>query len=277
MTPRGRVVLVTGASSGIGWETALEFARRGAVVIAVARRQERLDELLAQMRALSPDSSTLAGDLADRDFAQGLVPEILARYGRIDIVINNAATPKHQSIFQVAPAEIERVLRVNFLSAAWITLAALPAMRAQREGIIVNVSSFAARVTPPRESVYAASKAALEKLTEGLWSDLAGSGVHAGLVVPGAIDTEIWDKLDSPSAFRGRLHPVEPVVRAILDVVELRRFEILVPRMDPGFWAARFLRRVFPGLLRWALGRFEPVPEPQAPTAPPGPGTKPPR
>ena len=119
------------------------------------------------------------------------------------------------------------------------------------------------------------SKAALEKLTEGLWSDLAGSGVHAGLVVPGAIDTEIWDKLDSPSAFRGRLHPVEAVVRAILDVVELRRFEIHVPRLAPGLWAARFLRRVFPGLLRWALGRFEPVHEPQDPTAPPGPGTKP--
>ena len=271
MNPAGRIVLVTGASSGIGRETALEFARRHAIVVAVARREERLDELVVQMNRLSASSCSIAGDLADPDFARGLVPEILERHGRIDIVVNNAATPKHQSILDVEPAEIERVLRVNFLSAAWITRAALSAMRAQGEGIIVNVSSVAARVTPPREGLYAASKAALESFTEGLWTDLAGSGIHAGLVVPGAIDTEIWDKLDSPSAFQGRRHPVSVVVRAILEVVERRRFEVHVPRWTAGPTVAALLRRAAPGLLRWAMARFEPPPTSLEDPPPPGP------
>lgn len=261
MNVRGRVALVTGASSGIGHATALEFGRRGATVVAVARRRERLEDLVAALGTDSPDASFFDGDLADRDFSQGLVRRTLARHGRIDILVNNAAMPKHKSVFRLDPGEVETVMRVNFLAAAWTTLAALPPMLAQGEGVIVNVSSFAARVTPPRESVYAASKAALESFTEGLWSDLDGSGVHAGLVVPGAIDTEIWEKLDSPAAFRGRRHPIMPVVEAILEVVERRRFEIQVPRAAPSLWAARWLRAVFPGLLRRAMARFDPVAE----------------
>ena len=92
-------------------------------------------------------------------------------------------------------------MRVNFLSAVWTTLAAIPPMLAQGGGVIVNVSSFAALVAPPRETIYAASKAALNAWSEGLWNDLHGSGVHVAIVNPGAIETEIWDKLDEPAAF----------------------------------------------------------------------------
>jgi short-subunit dehydrogenase len=128
-------------------------------------------------------------------------------------------------------------------------------------GCIVNVSSFAAAVVPPRETVYAASKAAMSAFTQGLWNDLEGSGIHAGLVLPGAIDTEIWEKLDEPAAFSGARAPAELVARAIFEVIEKRRREITVPRRKPDLLLARFLRACFPGLLRFGMRRMDPVPD----------------
>jgi short-subunit dehydrogenase len=113
---------------------------------------------------------------------------------------------------------------------------------------------------PPREGLYAASKAALDAFTAGLWNDLAGSDVHVGLVVPGAIDTEIWQKEDEPPGFSGRKHPPEIVVRAILRVIEERAHEVTAPARDPGLVSARWLRRIAPALLRAGMARMEPVP-----------------
>jgi short-subunit dehydrogenase len=254
------VVLVTGASSGIGYETALAFAARGARVVGVARREDRLRELVAACNRTAPLASFLAGDLADPAFAERIVRDTVERHGRIDVLVNNAGMPKHKQIYDLSPQEAEHVLRVNFLSAVWTTLAAIPPMLAQREGVIVNVSSFAALVCPPRETIYAASKAALNAWSAGLWNDLAGSGVHVGLVNPGAIETEIWGKLDEPPAFAGRKHPPSLVVDAIFECVEKRRHERTVPRRSLSLFGARLLRRLAPGLLRRGMARFEPVP-----------------
>ena len=165
----------------------------------------------------------------------------------------------HKHAGLLSAEEAERVLEVNFLSCVWTTLAALPSMLSAGHGTIVNVSSFAAHVTPPREAIYAASKAAMNSFTEGLWHDLAGSGVHAGILNPGPIDTEIWDLDPQESAYRGRRYPAAIVVNAIFEIVERRRFEITVPRRSPALILARSLRRHCPALLRWAMTRFEPV------------------
>jgi short-subunit dehydrogenase len=126
--------------------------------------------------------------------------------------------------------------------------------------VVVNVSSFAGQVVPPREGLYAASKAALDAFTAGLWNDLAGSGVHVGLVIPGAIDTEIWQKEDEPPGFSGKKHPPEMVVRAILEVIERRRYELMAPARDPALLSAKLLRWIAPRLLRSGMARMEPVP-----------------
>jgi short-subunit dehydrogenase len=255
------VAIVTGASSGIGHATARELARRGATVLAVARRAERLRALADACRATSPRSDFLAGDLGERGFAEGVVAEAVARHGRLDMLVNNHAIPKHKHALHTSAEEAEHVLRVNFLSCVWTCYAALPVMlRQDGGGTIVNVSSFSAQVTPPREGLYAASKAALDAFSAGLWNDLAGSGVHVGLVVPGAIDTEIWQKEDEPPGFSGRKHPPEIVVRAILEVIEKRRYERVAPARDPGLVTARLLRWLAPGLLRRGMARMEPVP-----------------
>jgi short-subunit dehydrogenase len=128
-------------------------------------------------------------------------------------------------------------------------------------GSIVNVSSFAAVVAPPREALYAASKGAMTAFTEGLWNDLEGSGIHVALVVPGAIDTEIWDKQEETTAYDGAKAPPEQVTAAIFEVIEKRRKEITVPRRKPDLMLARLLRFAFPGLLRLGLSRMDPVPD----------------
>ena len=105
----------------------------------------------------------------------------MARHGRLDALVNNHAISKHKHALHTSAEEAEQVLRVNFLSCVWTTYAALPVLlRQPGGGVIVNVSSFAAQVVPPREGLYAASKAALDAFTAGLWNDLAGSDVHVG-------------------------------------------------------------------------------------------------
>jgi short-subunit dehydrogenase len=256
----GTVAIVTGASSGIGHETARELARRGATVVAVARREERLRALVEACRADSPASGYLAGDLGERAFAERVVAETAARHGRLDVLVNNHAISKHKHTLHCSADEAERVLRINFLSCVWTTYAALPVLLRLGGGTIVNVSSFAAQVVPPREGLYAASKAALDAFTAGLWNDLTGSGVHVGLVIPGAIDTEIWEKEDEPPGFSGKKHPPAIVVRAILQVIEERRHEIVAPARDPGLVTAKLLRWLAPALLRGGMARMEPVP-----------------
>jgi len=259
---RDKVVLLTGASSGIGRDAALAFAKRGAVVMAVARREPLLRGLIDACRADSPRSDFLCGDLGTREFAERAVAETHRRLGRVDVLVNNAGMPLHKQIYHTSAEDAQRVMDVNFMSCVWTTFAAIPRMLEQGGGAIVNVSSFAALVTPPRETLYSASKAAMDAFSAGLWNDLDGSNIHVGLVRPGAIDTEIWDKQAEPVAFRGRKAPPRIVTDAILEVIEREVREITVPRRDPGLTSARLLRRFAPGLLLAGMRRFDPVPQP---------------
>jgi short-subunit dehydrogenase len=256
---RDKVVIVTGASSGIGHDVALRFAERGAVVIGVARREERLRALREACREHSPESGFIAGDLGVREFAEQVIAEVKERHGRIDVLVNNAAISKHKHVYHLSATEAERVMDVNFRSCLWMTLAAIPPMLERGEGSIVNVSSFAARVVPPREAIYAASKAAMNAFSEGLQLDLEGSGLHVGLVIPGPIDTEIWEKGDEPFAYDGVKYPVGVVTDAIFEVIEQRLDERMAPRRSMALLAARFLRLVFPNLLHLGMRRMDPV------------------
>jgi len=260
MEYRDKVVIVTGASSGIGNDAARAFAERGAIVVAVARREGHLKDLVDELRRVSPDSFYLAGDLGDQSFAQGVVRETVHRLGRIDILVNNAGISKHKQIYHLSPDEAEYVMRVNFLSSVWTSLAAIPHMLIQEGGFIVNVSSFAAKVAPPREAIYAASKSAMNSFTEGLWGDLAGSNIHTAIVNPGPIDTEIWDKEDEPAAYDGPKYPTRIVVDAIFEVIEKRRREVTAPKWNLQLVSAQVMKLLAPGVLQAGMARMEPVP-----------------
>ena len=230
MDLRGATVLLTGASSGIGAATARLLAERGAVLGLVARRRDRLEEVLADCQKHSPDSRVWVADLADLDAAEGVIQEALAAWGSIDVLLNNAGAPKRRHVRDLTPTEVEETMRINFFSPVRMMLAALPSMLERGRGMVVNVGSMAGRIGVPTEAAYSASKFALGGWSEGCALDLAGSGVEIRLISPGAFATEIWDQPGSDDAFYdGPMAPPEDCAVEILAAIEGSMFETYAP------------------------------------------------
>lgn len=229
----GANVLVTGASSGIGAALAPLLAERGATVGIVARRQDRLAEVLDQCRAHSPASRMYVADLADTDGAEALARQAADEMGGIDVLVNNAAIPKRRSVITITFDEVRETMAVNFESPVRMTLALLPRMLEQDRGVIVNVSSFGGRAGILNETAYCASKFALCGWSESMALDLWKTGVEVRLILPGAIDTEIWDVPGNDEApFHGELSPPGPIAEGIIAAIEGDRFEHYLPDMQ---------------------------------------------
>jgi short-subunit dehydrogenase len=227
-----RTALVTGASSGIGAATARLFAAGGTTVALVARRADRLEEVLGDCLAAAPGSRAFPADLSDPTRAGKVAREIWDEVGPLDVIVNNAGIPMRRSAARLTLAEVERVMTVNYFSPVAITLALLPRMLERGSGTIVNVSSLGGRLGIVNEAAYSGSKFALAGWSESLAADLLGSGVSVRLVLPGAIDTEIWDQPDNdPPDYTGPLVPPEEVAAGIVAAVESAQFEHYLPDM----------------------------------------------
>src|SRR5688572_5669148 len=183
----GAKVLVTGASSGIGAALAPMLAARGATVGLVARRADRLEEVLERCRAHAPGSRMWALDLADTDAAEALAVEVWDAFGHLDVLVNNAALPKRRAVTELSLEEVRATMALNFESPVRMGQAVLPRMLERGSGAIVNVSSFGGRVGILHEAAYCASKFALCGWTEAMALDLWGTGVDVRLILPGAI------------------------------------------------------------------------------------------
>jgi short-subunit dehydrogenase len=216
MTVAGSTVLVTGASSGIGAALARLLARRGATVGLVARRRDRLEEVLEDCVADSPRSQLWVADLADTDRAAEIALEAWNAFGHLDCLVNNAGVPMRRHTVDLDEETLEWVMRVNFLAPARMTMALLPLMLERGRGMVVNVSSTAGRLGNANEAAYSASKFALCGWSEATAVDLWDSGISVRLVNPGPIDTEIWDLPGNDVA-----------------AMESERFEHYVPDMLP--------------------------------------------
>lgn len=232
VTARARTALVTGASSGIGAATARLLAAQGVTVGLVARRAERLQAVLDECRAHCPGSQCWAVDLADLDAARQVARRAAEALGGVDVLVNNAAAPMRRPVQKLTLADVERTVRLNFLSPVVITLELLPAMLARRQGTVVNVSSLGGRLGIMTEAAYSASKFALAGWSEAMAADLAGTGVAVRLVLPGAIATEIWDQPgNDPPLYDGPLEPPELVAEGIVAAITSDRFEHYLPDM----------------------------------------------
>ncbi len=255
MNYKDRVAIVTGASSGIGRRVAIDLAERGVRTIAIARRAPELEETLRQMRRHVADSAMLVGDVADLDTAKRATALARSEWGRLDFLVNNAGISKRKHLLHVTPEEAERTVRINLLGPIYLILESLPMMVAQREGYVVNVSSIAGKIGNPREAIYSATKFALAGLSEVMYFDLHRHGIHTVLINPGPIETEIWQKIESPAAYKGKFYPPSDVSKAIFECIEKGLHERSVPKR---LAIVPVLKALFPGLVRAGTDRFDP-------------------
>jgi short-subunit dehydrogenase len=225
----GSVALVTGASSGIGAATALDLASRGASVVVTARRVDELERTAQQCQAHAPLSFAIPADLGVAGEGERVVAAAIERLGCLDILVNNAGISLHLHALKTTPADVERVMQVNFHAAVRTTMAALPGMVERGRGSIVNVTSVAGYVPNPLEAAYGASKAALSRWSHGLAIDLHSTGVHVGVLSPGPIDTPMWHSDATPS-YKGRIYPPEVIAAAIAKMIEKRTAHVTSPR-----------------------------------------------
>ena len=228
----GKRVLLTGASSGLGAALARQLAAQGAVVGLIARRRDRLGEVLADCQRSSPASAMWVADLADTAAVGELALRAWDALGGIDVLVNNAAIPKRRPVAQLDPAEVETVMQVNFFAPVRLTLAVLPRMLQRGSGMIVNVSSVGGRLGIIHETAYCASKFALCGWSEAMAVDLHGTPIVVKLIEPGPVDTEIWDQPDNEEPlYQGPKVPADEVAAGVIAALGTDRFEHYVPDM----------------------------------------------
>jgi short-subunit dehydrogenase len=196
----------------------------------------------------------VVADLAIPEDCTRVVSEVVERLGRLDILVNNAGISIRRHTLLTTPDEVERVMRVNFFSAVHMSMAALPGMVERKRGAVVNITSVAGYIPNPKESAYGASKAALSLWSHVAHVDLAGSGVHVGVLSPGPIDTEIWAK-DEEAAYHGPKFPAQVVADGVAQIVEKNLVHLTVPRrygaMAPLYALPGISRAVRRGLIRF--------------------------
>jgi uncharacterized protein len=248
---RGRVCVVTGASSGIGRRTALDLARAGARVCVAARREALLAGLVAEMGGEPAGHSYHRTDVALRSDVLRLAAHVARTYGRCDILVNNAgyggggAFQGPESI-----SGIERMVATNFFGAVYCTGELLDLLRASAPAHVVNVASIAGRLSFGGASAYCASKFALVGWSEALHGELRPLGIHVSLVEPGPLPTQGFpmERLASLPLLRFALTSEEVVSRAIVEVIQNGKMQRVVPRW---YYLLQFPRLVMPPVFRY--------------------------
>lgn len=246
----GKAVLVTGASSGIGRETALAFGSARARVALLARRQAQLEEVADEIRARGGEAIVLAADITQRASVRHRMRMARKQLGRLDLVVNNAGVLIPAPVTAIKHGDLTAMFKVNVLGALTVMQQAVELMREQDDGCIVNVASLAGRRGVSPLGGYCATKFALVGLTEALRSELYDSNIHLGLVLPGVVDTPMAQGFSANEALANLWPtalnmPAAWVVWAIFAVARLRLNELAVP---PGAAALEELAALVPGL-----------------------------
>lgn len=249
-------MLLTGASSGIGRELALELARRRGGLVLMGRRSPLLTTLADECRALGAEAEVAAGDVADAAARSATIDAVRRRWGSLDVLVNNAGTSAHGTFADSDEPTLRRIMEVNFFAAVELTRLAIPLLSAGRRPAIVNVGSILGHRAAPFNSEYAASKSALRGWSEALRAELASQGIDVLLVSPGTTDTEFFAHLIAQRiVLPWKAKGVSPTVvaRQIVRGLERNRREIF-----PN-WRGRALvvaNRLVPGAVDWAMTRL---------------------
>lgn len=237
MEAKGKVVIVTGASSGIGEATAREFAKEGSKVVLAARRVDRLESLAKEIAAMGTGAEALVvqADLSKLEDIQSLITKTLERFGRIDVLVNNAGFGRLDWLENLDPVkDIQSQFDVNVLGVIQTTRQALPVMIKQRSGHIINMCSMAGLVATPTYTIYAACKHAVHGFSEALRREVKPWGIDVSMIYPGGVTTEFGShagikRKTNATTPRFMLLTAEQVGQEVVNLVHRPRAMRIIP------------------------------------------------
>lgn len=250
---KNKIVLITGASSGIGRATANIFAKKGASIILVARRKEKLDQVAIDLKKFNVSTLVCECDVSDKSQVKKMSEKVLEKYESIDILVNNAGFAIYGSFSNLTTEEIESQMKTNYFGMIYCIKNFLPSMVKKKSGHIVNVASVAGSFGLPGIASYCASKFAMLGFSEGLKHELKGTGVGLTVVSPIMVRTNFFDhkSFEKMPKYSPTSLSAETVAKAILRAANSPRLEIIVPSVVR---IAVWIKNTFPYLINPILG-----------------------
>ncbi|MFW6347129.1 MAG: SDR family oxidoreductase [Cyclonatronaceae bacterium] len=222
----GKVVVITGASSGFGEVAARHLSELGARVVLGARRTERIESLAAELQEKGGEAVALTTDVTDRTQVEALVKKAVEAFGRIDVMLNNAGLMPLAPLEKLRVDEWDKMIDVNIKGVLYGIAAVLPHMKEQKSGHIINVSSVAGHVIGPGGTVYSATKHAVRTISEGLRKEVKPYNLRTTIISPGAVDTELPSSVgDAETAkgvksfYEGNAIPADSFARTVAFVI----------------------------------------------------------
>lgn len=197
---KGKVIVITGASSGLGEAAARHLSAQGATVVLGARRADRIQSLADELNSKGGKAFAVATDVTDRQQVKKLVDAAVEKFGRIDVMLNNAGLMQQSRLESLKIDEWDQMIDVNIKGVLYGIAAALPHMQRQKFGHIINVSSVAGHKVTPFGTVYCATKHAVRALSEGLRAEVKPYNIRTTIISPGAVATELPNHITEPDA-----------------------------------------------------------------------------
>ncbi len=257
MIPQNRVIILTGATEGIGRATAYTLAEAGCQLALVARNTQTLQALADELNTVKHQAVAIPTDMGDTAQAAALATKTVEAFGKIDVVINNAAIGVRDRTLDLQEEQARRIMDVNYFGPVALIQAAIPHLRTNPEGgLIINISSIVGRRAMPGIAGYCASKGALEKMAESLRIEVKADNIRVSTVYPGVTSTNFNDNsLGDSQEGRGRVSGVPPerVARAILKTIRHERRDVFITLFDRAFVTVSML---FPWLMDMLLSRY---------------------
>jgi short-subunit dehydrogenase len=264
---QGKRIILTGASSGIGWELALQLAKSGAHVTANARRKDRLDQLIETFNSQTENGANkngasgkiipVVGDVCDSTVQDLLIQQCVDQFGGLDILINNAGIGAMGRFDQSAADRMRQLFEVNFFAVTELTRKSIPFLKQGNDPLIVNMSSILAHRAAPLKSEYCASKFALHGFSDSIRAELVSDGVALLLVSPSTTDSEFFDAAiedDTGKNWKKRgSMPPEQVAAKTIRAMKKRKHEIILTH---GGRLLVWLDRIVPGIANRIMARY---------------------
>ena len=251
---KNKVILITGASSGIGKETAVEFAKLGANIILVARRKDKLEQTANELKKFDVTTLLCQCDVSKKDQVEEMANMVIEKFGKLDILVNNAGFAIYGSVSDLSIDEIESQMETNYFGMVYCVKNFLPTMLNEKSGHIVNVASVAASFGLPGIASYCASKFAMLGFSEGLKHELKDTGVGITVVSPIMVRTDFFDhpSFEKMPKYSPTSLSSTTVAKTILRAANSPRLEIIVPSVVRG---AVWMKNTFPYFINPILGK----------------------